>query len=110
MCASTNCSCGTTTNNIAEFIAQKFGRQRIPDGTTQAQKSMNQFQFEVVYPTNWRGNWSPLMSAFPQLGIRYGGFVQQPPYFQAPGYAGVFPMSQQPLVSAPQPYTLPRYS
>lgn len=96
--------------NISEFISQKFGRQLIPSGTGEAQKSMNQFQFEVVYPTNWRVNWKPLMSMYPQLGIRYGGTVPQAPYVYEKNYAGIFPLKQQPIVEPPQPYTVGRYS
>lgn len=104
-------SCGCNDGAaIAGFIAQKFGYQRVPNGTGEAQKSMNQFQFEIVYPTNWRGTYEPLMSMYPQLGIRYGASNPPAPYYYERNYIGIFPMKQQPTVDPPQPYNVPRWS
>jgi hypothetical protein len=104
-------SCGCNDgSNIAEFIAQKFGYQRVPSGVGEAQKSMNQFQFEVVYPTNWRVTWSPLMSMYPQLGIRYGASNPPAPYFYERNYSGIMPLKQQPTIDAPQPYAVEQFT
>jgi hypothetical protein len=95
-------------------MAEKFGYQRADDpnyrGIENAQKSLNQFDRAVYYPTNWHNSgYVTLMSKFPQF-LRYGGLVPvAPEYFQR-NYLGIYPIGQQPQVDDGKPYDSQRYS
>lgn len=100
--------CLKTAADCADYVNQKFGYQRQDYGNTEAQKSLNQFQFAVVYPTNWR-TYDPEPGKYPAF-IRYGGYVPEPVEYYQKGYAGIYPLKEQPIVDPPQPYVLDRNS
>jgi hypothetical protein len=98
--------------NAAEVLRQKFGYQRAEfyTGLSEAQKSLNQFQHAVYFPTNWRNNQIPNHAAkFPQF-IRYGSLTPVAPEWFQRNYQGVYSIKQQPTVNEPDAFTLPRFS
>jgi hypothetical protein len=94
-----------------ELYEQKFGYQRAAHytGVSEAQKDLNTFDKHVYFPTNWRNNYAPLMSKFPEF-LRYGGLVSVAPEYLQKNYLGIYPIGQQPLVNEPLAYEVPRLS
>ncbi len=100
--------CQSNIRTVSDFIAQKFGYQRTDSGTGAQQKALNQFQYQIVYPTNWRVTYNRFLGTMPYPQF-YGGYVPTVPLYQAPNYDGQFPLQQQPVVNLPRPYTQKRY-
>lgn len=96
----------------ADLMAQKFGFQisEHQTGLSNVQKSLNQFDKAVYYPTNWHNTqYETWRAKYPDF-IRYGGFVPvSPEYFQK-NYLGVFGLKNQPIIEEAEAFTKPRFS
>lgn len=91
------------------FLEQKFGRQPVDSGTSNAQKALNGFSPTVYIPTNWRGSYEPHKAKFPAF-IKYGGlFPVAPEYFQR-NYLGIYPIANQPTIDEGKPFLKMRNS
>lgn len=99
-------------------ITQKFGYQRADyyTGVTNEEKYYNGFDRTIYFPTNWRGgtqpgaaNYSPLKSKFPVF-LRYGGLTSINPEYIQKNYAGIYPITQQPVIDEPKPFMRRRFS
>ena len=96
--------CGCTRGPIAAFFERFFGRQ-LHDSGTVAGLEVTGRDSPIYFPTNPL-EFKPELSI---VGYSYGptDFGGVPPEYAQKGYAGVFPIAEQPKIEFPQPYDVP---
>jgi hypothetical protein len=98
------CNCGYAEGKQAA-IEQHFGRQIYNSGTLAEVDAISRVN-PIYFPTNpFSVDWELGFN-----GYRYAlAMPNVPPEFFRGGYQGVLPLSQQPKIDMPQPYTVPLY-